>query len=109
MVTKSGKGATSIDAVEHAKLMEKKGAGEIIINSIDRDGTQSGYDLELVNLISGSVGVPVIASGGAGEHKHFIEVKNKANASAATAGSYFVFHGPLNAVLISYPSHKKTL
>ena len=104
VVTHSGKKLTNIDPLDHAKRMNEMGAGEIIINSIDREGTQLGYDLELVQMIADAVDIPVIASGGAGALEHFSELRKKTNASAATAGSVFVFYGKLKAVLISYPT-----
>jgi cyclase len=71
--------------------MESRGAGEIIITSIDRDGTMSGYDLSLTERIVNSVNVPVIASGGAGNYGHMIDAINKAGASAVAAASIFHF------------------
>jgi len=100
----SGSKNTGIHPVEHAKRMEQLGAGEIFINSIDKDGTMSGYDIELVSMITQAVSVPVVACGGAGRITDFKEVVQKAGASAAAAGSFFVFHGPHRAVLISYPT-----
>ncbi len=102
--THSGKKATGLDPVKHAIQMEKLGAGEIFINSIDRDGTMQGYDLELIRRISGAVGIPVVACGGAGGIQHLREAIELGGASAAAAGSMFVFQGPLRAVLISYLS-----
>lgn len=78
------------------------GAGELFINSVDRDGTMSGYDLDLVRMAAGRVDVPVVACGGAGVLPHFAEAM-AAGASAVAAGSMFVFHGKHRAVLISYP------
>lgn len=78
------------------------GAGELFINSVDRDGTMAGYDLELVRQTAGKVRVPVVACGGAGVLSHFAEAMS-AGASAVAAGSMFVFHGKHRAVLISYP------
>ena len=83
--------------------MESLGAGEIFINSIDRDGTMQGYDLTLVRSVAAAVGIPVIACGGAGSLDHFSEAVH-AGASAAAAGSFFVFHGRRRAVLINYPT-----
>jgi len=83
------------------------GAGEILLNSIDRDGTMSGYDVDLTKLITSAVGVPVIACGGAGNLNHFREAVAAGGASAVAAGSMFVFHGPHRAVLISYPSRNE--
>ena len=79
------------------------GAGEIIINSIERDGTMSGYDLELIKLIAESVTIPVVASGGAGKIYDFKMAISQSYASAVAAGSMFVFHGPRKAVLVNYP------
>ncbi|HHV96908.1 MAG TPA: imidazole glycerol phosphate synthase subunit HisF [Clostridiaceae bacterium] len=76
-----------MDAVEWAKKGEMLGAGEICVNSIDRDGTHSGYDLEIISLISKAVNIPVIASGGAGKPEHLIDVFTKTGTSAAIISS----------------------
>ena len=89
---------------EVAVEMERRGAGEILLNSIDRDGVGKGYDLELIADVSGSVGVPVVACGGAGSLEHMRDAVD-AGAAAVAAGSMFVFHGPHRAVLISYPGY----
>lgn len=89
---------------EVAAEMEQLGAGEILLNSIDRDGTGKGYDLELVGQVSRAVGVPVVACGGAGSITHMRDAVD-AGAAAVAAGSMFVFHGPHRAVLISYPEY----
>lgn len=80
------------------------GAGEVLLNSVDRDGMQSGYDLELIRSASSEVDIPLIALGGAGNCVHFVDAVN-AGASAVAAGSLFVLQGPHRAVLISYPSY----
>jgi len=85
--------ATGLDAVEWAKRGEELGAGEICVNSIDRDGTHAGYDIEITSLISDSVNVPVIASGGAGCPQHVLEVFQKTGASAAIISS--MLYSPL--------------
>jgi imidazole glycerol-phosphate synthase subunit HisF len=100
----SGRRNTGLDPVEYAKQVEEMGAGEILLNSIDRDGTMQGYDVELVKKLSDAVTIPVVACGGAGKLKDINEVLDKGGASAAAAGSLFVFHGRHRAVLISYPS-----
>ncbi len=105
--TRCGQKKTGLDPVKHAIEMEKMGAGEIIINSIDRDGTMQGYDLDLVRKVADSVQVPVVACGGAGNLSHVAEVIKQGHASAAAAGSIFVFQGPLRGVLISYPAPKE--
>lgn len=95
---------TGMKAVDHALRMVELGAGEIFLNSIDRDGTQSGYDLALVRSVASAVRVPVIACGGAGSLADFREAVMEGQASAVSAGSMFVFHGRHRAVLISYPA-----
>ena len=97
----------SIDPISFAKQMQDLGAGELILNAVDRDGMMAGYDLDLIEQISGSVEIPVVACGGAGNLEHFKQAVNKGNASAVAAGSLFVFHGPHRAVLINYPSQDK--
>jgi cyclase len=99
-----GTKATGLDPAEFAAKMEGMGAGEILINSIDRDGTMSGYDIDLIARVAKSVRVPVVASGGAGNLSHFKEALDVGRASAVAAGSLFVFFGPRRAVLINYPS-----
>ncbi|MFW9777491.1 MAG: AglZ/HisF2 family acetamidino modification protein [Candidatus Heimdallarchaeota archaeon] len=101
---RSGLERTDYSPEELAKQVETLGAGEIIINSIDRDGTMEGYDLELIKKVNETVDIPVVACGGAGSLQHFREAVRVAGASAVAAGSMFVFHGPLRAVLINYPS-----
>lgn len=86
-----GRIPTGIDAVSWAKEAEKRGAGEILLTSMDCDGTKQGYDLELTRAISEAVQIPVIASGGAGTKKHFLEAFNEGKADAALAASLFHF------------------
>ena len=90
------------DPVAYAREVEQLGAGEILLNAIDRDGTQSGYDLELVRRVAETVSIPVVAAGGAGCLQHFRSAVD-VGASAVAAGSLFVFHGKHRAVLITYP------
>ncbi len=101
-----GKKKIKIKPVDYAKKIEQFGAGEIIINSIDRDGTMIGYDIELIRSISEAVDIPVVASGGAGKIEDFARAV-KAGASAVAAGAMFVFNGVHRAVLISYPKYKE--
>lgn len=103
MYIRGGRKATGLDPVKFAVGMEKQGAGELLVNSIDRDGTMQGYDLELIRRVADAVQVPVVGCGGAGNVEHLAEAI-RAGASAAAAGSMFVFQGPLRGVLISYPS-----
>jgi len=84
-----GRTSTDKDAIEWAKEAEGLGAGEILLTSMDFDGTKDGYDIELTNKICKSVNIPVIASGGAGKPEHFFEVLTKANSDAALAASVF--------------------
>jgi imidazole glycerol-phosphate synthase subunit HisF len=89
--THGGRNPTELDAVEWARTAVELGAGEILLTSMDRDGTQAGYDLELTRRVSDAVGVPVIASGGAGTLGDFADVLDKGGASAVLAASLFHF------------------
>ena len=89
--THGGRKSTGIDAIEWAKKMTEYGAGEILLTSMDRDGTKSGFDLELTRAISDAVNVPVIASGGVGELKHLVDGVVKGKADAVLAASIFHF------------------
>lgn len=91
----------------HIQKVISAGAGELFINSVDRDGMMQGYDIDLIKKITSSVNVPVIASGGAGTIEHLRQAIQEANASAVCAGSMFVFHGKHRAVLINYPNNLK--
>lgn len=95
---------TGINPIDLAKKVVELGAGEIMLTSIDRDGTFKGYDLDLIKQVSDSVDVPVIACGGASEIADFQQAVSIGGASAVAAGSLFVFQRPHRAVLISYPS-----
>jgi cyclase len=102
----NGKTNTHLNPIHFALKMEELGAGELILNSIDKDGTYEGYEYELIRLLSKTVKIPVIALGGAGK----IEDLNKAleyGASAVAAGSLFSFYGKLKAVLINYPTQEE--
>jgi cyclase len=94
------------EPVAYAQEMEKRGAGEILLNAIHRDGTMTGYDLELIRRVSAAVSIPVVAVGGAGKLQHFREAIEN-GASAVAAGSFFVFHGKHRAVLITYPEYSE--
>ena len=89
--THGGRNPTELDAIEWARRGVSLGAGEILLTSMDRDGTQAGYDLELTRAVSDAVEVPVIASGGAGQLDHFAEVLDTGHASAVLAASLFHF------------------
>ncbi|MCR4329110.1 MAG: AglZ/HisF2 family acetamidino modification protein [Candidatus Roizmanbacteria bacterium] len=105
--THSGKKSTKQCPVDFAIQMENAGAGEILLNSIDRDGTMEGYDVDLLRCVSEKVGIPVVACGGAGKLEHFTTALTEGKVSAVAAGSFFVFQGKHRAVLISYPSTKE--
>ncbi|MGD9702349.1 MAG: AglZ/HisF2 family acetamidino modification protein [Acidimicrobiia bacterium] len=102
VVTASGTRKVSASPVDYAMDVARRGAGEILLTSVDRDGTQKGYDIELVHAVSAAVNVPVVACGGAGSVAD-LGAAVEAGASAAAAGSLFVFSGKHRAVLITYP------
>ena len=89
--THGGRKEAGLDAIEWAKEAVKLGAGEIVLNSIDADGTKSGYDIEITRRISENVGVPVVASGGAGNLDHMVDVLKEGKADAVLAASIFHF------------------
>lgn len=97
----------SKDPFALSRELEQLGVGEIFINSIDRDGTMQGYDIELVNKIAANLTIPVISCGGAGNVNDLARVIKEGHASAAAAGSLFVFQGPHRAVLITFPTEKQ--
>ncbi len=101
--TRAGSTNTGQTPIGYAKAMADRGAGEILLNAIDRDGTMAGYDLDLIREISAAVSIPLVACGGAGSIAH-LAAAIEAGASAVAAGSLFVFAGPRRAVLINYPS-----
>ncbi|WP_299136298.1 AglZ/HisF2 family acetamidino modification protein [uncultured Tenacibaculum sp.] len=104
---KGGKDKIKIGAVEWAKKLVESGVGEIIIQSIDLEGTMKGYDIELTREVSEAVNVPVVASGGAGNINDVEKVLKEGKASAAAAGSIFVYKGKQKGVLINYPTRKE--
>lgn len=104
--TRSGRNATGLDPIQFAVQMEKMGAGEIFLNSIDRDGVMEGFDLELIKKVSKAINIPLIACGGAGEYKD-LGMAIKAGASAVAAGSLFMYQGKNRSVLINFPSHEE--
>lgn len=89
--THGGSRATGIDAVAFARDMERRGAGEILLTSMDRDGTRAGYNLPLTRAVADAVGIPVIASGGVGTLRHLVEGVTEGHASAVLAASIFHF------------------
>lgn len=99
----NGSKSTEYTPVEFAQLMEKNGAGELIIQSIDKDGTMEGYDIELVRSISTSVNLPVVALGGAGKKEDLIAAYKNGHANGLGAGSLFVYQSKKRGVLVNYP------
>jgi imidazole glycerol-phosphate synthase subunit HisF len=97
---------TNLYPLDHARKLIEAGVGEIFINDVDRDGTYRGYNIELITRISSEINVPLIACGGASELSD-MQKAFSAGASAAAAGSMFVFYGPHRAVLINYPEYSK--
>jgi len=103
----SGRKITNKDPIDFSKEVVDLGAGEILINSIDRDGMKDGYDNNLIAKVSNSVDVPVIASGGAGSIEDLSKGIKIGKATAVAAGTLFVYYGRRDAVLINYPSKKE--
>ena len=103
----SGTKKHKIEPEIFAVKAEAAGAGEILLNSIDNDGKQQGFDLELIKRVSESVNIPVVACGGAGTLSDLRCAVHEGKASAVAAGSLFVFHGPHRAVLINYPTQEQ--
>jgi len=99
----NGSTSTQYTPLEFATLMEENGAGELIIQSIERDGTMNGYDIDLIKTISTAVGIPVIALGGAGRKEHLTDAFREGRANAVAAGSLFVYQNESRGVLINYP------
>jgi cyclase len=104
--SEGGRTRSRFSPLAFARDMEANGVGEILINSVDRDGTMLGYDVDLVKSITSRVNVPVTACGGAGKLDDCLKVIRDGGASAAAAGSLFVFYGECRAVLISYPNRQ---
>lgn len=94
------------DIVDFAKSMEDFGAGELLITSIDKEGTQKGYDIDLIKKVSEAVSIPVVAHGGAANLSDMVYAVKDGRASAVAAGAMFVFWGNLNGILINFPSQE---
>jgi len=101
--TLGGRRDSHRDPVEWAKELEQQGAGEILLTSIDREGTWNGFDLGLVKRVTDAVSIPVIAHGGAGTVQHITQVVKEANASAVALGSMVVFQKKGMGVLVNFP------
>lgn len=105
----NGKKTAGYPPEEFAQLMQDKGAGEVIVQSIDRDGMMQGYDIDLIKKIADSLTIPLVALGGAGNIQHLKEGYHSGKATGLAAGSLFVYHGPKKGVLISYPERSEML
>lgn len=104
MYTHNGKKNININPIDFAIKMEKEGAGEIVINSIDNDGVMKGYDLDLIDKVRNAISLPLTVLGGAGDLKDIGGLIQKYGIIGAAAGSLFVFKGKYKAVLINYPN-----
>ena len=104
--TRSGKQQHDVHPLHHARAMQDAGVGEIIVQSVDRDGRREGMDLELVDAIAHQLDVPVVALGGAADLRH-LALALQSGASAVASGSAFCFVGRLRAVLVTYPSRQE--
>ena len=109
MYTHNGKTVHKADPVTLAKQLQDAGAGEIVINSIDRDGFMQGYDLDLASQFRDVLKVPMTILGGAGSLEHVGQLVSKLGVVGAAAGSLFVFKGKYRAVLINYPTHAQKI
>ena len=103
----NGKTPHKFSLVNFAKLMEQNGAGELIVQSIDRDGMMKGFEKELVKKISDEVTVPVIALGGAGNYSHLKDMYNFCKVRGIGSGSTFIYQSDMKGVLINYPTSKE--
>ncbi len=103
--TRAGSVNTKRNVLEFAQELESRGAGEILLQAMDRDGTLSGYDEKLVSMVTDAVRIPVIACGGAASLADMVDLANKTNVSAVAAGALFVYYGPHRAVLINPPTY----
>ncbi|WP_266363220.1 AglZ/HisF2 family acetamidino modification protein [Tellurirhabdus rosea] len=102
--TRAGAHSTGLNPVTWARQLADLGVGEIVVQSIEHDGMMNGYHLDLVRTISEAVPVPVVALGGGGSFTDLKRAVTEGKASAASAGSLFVFHGPRRAVLVNFPT-----
>ncbi len=102
--THAGRNATGLDPVETAVRMQRHGAGEIFLTSINHDGVMDGYDIDLTRRVADALTIPVIACGGAGSVAHLAQAAYEGHAAAVAAGAFFLFYGKRRTVLITYPT-----
>jgi cyclase len=105
--TERGSRNAGLDPIQFAKDIEKMGAGELLVTSINNEGTMQGYDIMLLKDITSQLRIPVIANGGAGCLQDMKKAIEETDVSAVAAGSMFMYHGPHRAVLINYPTQKE--
>lgn len=105
VMIQNGVKSINLSPKEYTLHLESLGVGEIIVTSIDREGSGLGYDINLIHELSSAISIPVIASGGASKLEHFKEAVEEGKASAVAAGDMFTFQGKLKAVLITYPTY----
>ncbi|KAB7690947.1 MULTISPECIES: AglZ/HisF2 family acetamidino modification protein [Plesiomonas] len=105
--THNGTHKTGVCPVEYAKKAQLYGAGEIVLTSIDREGSAQGLDLDLIKKVTAAVEIPVIVQGGVGHLQHIKQAVKYAGASAVAVGSFFTFHGKHKAVLLTYPAYQE--
>jgi cyclase len=103
---RAGIKSVNSDPVEYARQMEQRGAGEIIIQSIDRDGVMTGYDVSLIKKIANAVSIPVVSLGGAGKWEDLINLNSLVSLNGLAAGSLFIYHGDRHAILVNYPERQ---
>lgn len=105
VLIKNGTQSTGLEVIEAGKFLASLGVGEIVLQSIDRDGTSKGFDTTTVRQLAESVEIPITALGGMGSIRDLIQLRKHCGLVGAAGGSYFVFHGKYRAVLIKYPTH----
>jgi cyclase len=103
----SGEKPTGHDPVSFARIMQEHGVGELIVQSVEKDGTMQGYDINLIKSVAKAVTIPVVALGGAGNLANMKQAYSEAFASGLGAGSMFVYHGARKGILVNYPSNQE--